>query len=567
MKAKTKIRNESTVFLASLLGILILLNILSVKFFVRGDLTKDNLFTLSKASVSLVENLDDTLVVKGYFTKNLPGRYATLERHVRDLLEEYVQHSGGRMKLAFIDPAGDEEEEKVAKSLGIQKMANPDIEKDQATVKEGYRGISFSYGENTDVIPAVESEAGLEYRVTSLLKKILGKKEEIGFLVGHGEPEIEPPPDPNQQQMMQDPRSKGAYRSLRTSLDIYNYRQINLKTGTGEIPPEIDALVIAGSAEKLEDRELYAIDQFLLKGGAVALFVDGIRVEVQQGQFPGMPPSYKTSVNDANLRDLLEHHGILVGSNLVMDLQSADFAAKCPPIPIPLPRPYPAWPLITSFGEEHPITYRLGSLTLPYSTTVKVTKEARENKKLKAMEIAFSSGNAWADESKSAVVDPCNIVPSNNLESSIPLAAAASGTFTSFFKGKEIPKDARNKDGKELDVNEASVFIEESKSKGRLVVVGSSGLPADEILSYLARIDRRQAINNFTFVQNVLDWMTNEEDLIAVRMKNVADPPVEKGADQAKTFAKYGNIIGIPLAFVLFGLIRWRVRRSRKNSK
>ncbi len=560
MDAKNKKRSESTIFLVSLVGILILLNILSVRFFARGDLTEDGLYTLSGASTSLVSDLNDKLIVKAYFTKNLPGRFATLERHVRDVLEEYAQHSGGKMHIELIDPAGDEEEEKVAKSLGIQKMPNPDIEKDQATVKEGYRGISFSYGENTEVIPAVESPIGLEYQITSLLKKLTGQKTEIGFLVGHGEPEIEPPQEQNQQAMFQDPKSRGAFRNIRTNLDVYNYKQIDLKKGEADIPSSVEALVVVGSREKFTDKELYKIDQFLLNGGAVALFVDGVSIQVQQGQYPGMPPQYNTAVNEPNLREFLEHHGVQLGRNLVMDAQSSDFPAKCPPIPLPLPRPYPAWPLITAFGEDHPMTYRLGSLTLPYTTTVRATKAAQEDSDREVHEIAFSSGNAWTVDGAVAVVDPCSIVASQKLESSIPLAASVKGTFTSFFKGKDLPA---GEGGEKLDLKEAGGFVEKSKSPGRLVVVGSAGLPGDDTIGYLARMDRRQALNNFTFVQNALDWMTNEEDLIAVRMKTVDDPPLGQASEGAKAAAKYGNIIGIPFAFIMFGLIRWRVRRAK----
>jgi len=107
--------------------------------------------------------------------------------------------------------------------------------------------------------------------------------------------------------------------------------------------------------------------------------------------------------------------------------------------------------------------------------------------------------------------------------------------------------------------------MEKSSAPGRLIVVGSAGLPSDDTIGYLARMDRRQAMSNFTFVQNTLDWMTNEEALIAVRMKTVDDPPLTKGSEGAKAAAKYGNIIGIPFIFVVFGLIRWRIRRSKKK--
>ncbi|MDD5309718.1 MAG: GldG family protein [Deltaproteobacteria bacterium] len=566
MRTKTKLKSESALFVAVLFGILVLVNLIGVRFFARADLTRDKIHSLSKASTALVSNLPDKLVVKAYFTKNLPGRYASLERQVRDLLDGYKNRSNGKMQVEFIDPTGDEEAEKVAKSLGIQKMPNPDIDKDQATVKEGYRGISFSFGEKTEVIPAVESPVGLEYDVTTSLKEVLGRKPELGFLVGHGEPEIEPPPDQNQQQMMEDPSKRGAFRSIRQNLTTYVYRQLDLGKGDVEIPSEMSAIVVVGSGSKLDEKELYRLDQFLLSGKSIAFFVSGTNVQTEPPPFPGMPPSYRTSANDTGLAGFLAHHGIKLGDDLVFDAQAADFVSMCQPIPLPFPRPYPAWPLVTQFGKSHPITHRLGSLTFPYVSSVRAADKGGVSAGRQVQEIAFSSGTAWTSSPSSAVVDPCAVKEGSPLESGIPLAAVASGTFTSFWSGKTPPDLTKTADGKPVD-KPAPAFIEKSRAPGRLVVVGSPGLPADEILSYLARSDRRQALGNFTFVQNVLDWMTNDEDLIAVRMKNVDDPPLAKASDTARAFAKYGNIIGIPLAFILFGVIRWRLRSGRGGAK
>ncbi|MCU0660726.1 MAG: GldG family protein [Myxococcota bacterium] len=562
MKSKTKIRTESTVFLLTLVGIVVLVNLLATKAVLRGDLTRDGVFTLSGASTRLVSSLDDKLVVKAYFTENLPGRYATLERQVRDLLEEYAQHSNGKMEVQFIDPASDAKEEEIAKSLGITKQANPDIEKDQATVKEGYRGIAFSYGDKTDAIPAVQSPVGLEYEITTTLKKILGKKSKVGFLNGHEEPQISPPPrsqEEQQQMMMQDPNSRGAYRNVRANLDIYDYKDVNLEQGNQPVPEDVNVLVIAGTQGKLEDKELFQLDQYLMKGGSIVAFVDGVKVDAQAGQFPGMPPQYTTAVNDTNLRDLLKSWGIELGSALVMDAQAADYPAQCPPIPIPIPRPYPAWPLVNSLSESHPATFRVGVITLPYASSVKLTDEAR--KKAGATELAFSSGNSWSAAGGTAEVDPCAVRPPTALESSIPLAAAVKGEFTSYFAGKSLP--AKEGDTAPLTAD----FVDKSTAPGRLLVVGSSGLPMDDIIGLLVRLDRRQAMANFTFVQNALDWSTSEEDLISVRMKNVEDPPLEKKEEGIKTAAKYGNIVGIPALFLLAGLVRWRVRRKSGQAK
>lgn len=562
MKSKTKIRTESAVFLLTLIGILVLVNLLATKIVLRGDLTRDKVYTLSPASTRLVETLDDKLVVKAYFTDNLPGRYATLERQVRDMLEEYAQASGGKMEVKFLDPADDSKEEEIAKSLGITKQANPDIEKDQATVKEGYRGIAFSYGDKTESIPAVESPVGLEYEITTTLKKILGQKSKVGFLVGHGEPEVSPPPrsqEEQQQMMMQDPTSRGAYRNVRANLDIYDYQDVNLEKGAKAVPEDVDVLVISGTRGKLEEKELFQLDQYLMKGGSLVVFMDGVTVDLQAGQFPGMPTTYTTAVNETNVRELLTHYGITVGSSLVMDAQAGDYPAKCPPLPIPIPRPYPAWPLVSSLSEQHPATFRVGVLTLPYAASVKLTDAARQ--KDGAVELAFSSGNSWTAAGGSAEVDPCAIRPPSNLESSIPLAAAIKGDFTSYFSGKPLPTAP----GETAPVS--TDFIDKSTVPGRLLVVGSGGLPQDEIIGLLARMDRRQAMANFVFVQNTLDWATSEEDLIAVRTKNVDDPPLEKKEESVKAAAKYANIVGVPALFLLFGFVRWRVRRKSGGAK
>jgi ABC-2 type transport system permease protein len=564
MNKKFKLRSESIIFILVLVGILVLVNLLSVRFFSRLDLTRDGVFTLSKASISMAKDLDDKLVVKAYFTKNLPGRFASLERHVKDMLDEYKQHSRGQMIVEFIDPDEDEEgdEEETAKNLGIKKMPNPDIEKDQTTIKEGYRGIAFSFGSRTEVIRAVDSPVGLEYQITTVLKKLLGYKSTMGFVIGHGEPLIEPPSESDRPLLPDEKLSRGAYKNLRRNFDLYNYNEVDLKGGTVDIPQDTDALLVVGPTGKYDDKELYKIDQFLLNGGAVAMFISGTNVAIRPSEIPMLPSTFETSRNEAGLVDFLKHHGVEFGTELVFDKQSTNYISKCPPMPLPLPRPYPAWPIITAFDEDHPVAFRLGSLTLPYATPVRISKTVENDPSMKAAELAFSSGNSWAVEGEDAIIEPCGSFESTDLQSGIPVVVALTGDFTSFFDGKDLPVE--QKDDKEEGDRD---FIAKSVKPGRLIVIGSAALPMDESLMYLARIDRRQAHNNLTFIQNVLDWLTSEDDLIAVRMKNVNDPPLEKGSEGAKTTAKWVNIIGVPFVFILFGVVRWRIRAFRKSRR
>ncbi len=94
----------SVVFLS---GILIMFNVIGIRFFIRADLTSAKMYSLSKASKDTVANVEDKILVKAYFSPNLPGNYPAVERYLRDMLEDYRAYSHGHLDYEFIDP-GDE---------------------------------------------------------------------------------------------------------------------------------------------------------------------------------------------------------------------------------------------------------------------------------------------------------------------------------------------------------------------------------------------------------------------------------------------------------------------------
>ena len=98
MEERSKASGENILFYVVLLAILVVANIVGVRLFWRADLTANEQYSLSDASVQVVRNLDDKLVVKAYFTKNLPPPFNATERYVRDLLQEYESRSKGKMK-------------------------------------------------------------------------------------------------------------------------------------------------------------------------------------------------------------------------------------------------------------------------------------------------------------------------------------------------------------------------------------------------------------------------------------------------------------------------------------
>src|SRR5437762_1927694 len=115
-------RQQALLRIGLLLGILIIVNIISLNLFYRIDLTGNKIYTLSKASKDIVGKLDDKLVVKAYFTDNLPAPYNNTRRYLKETLDDYRNYSNGNMQYEIISPSDEAELEKDAQKYGIQPV-------------------------------------------------------------------------------------------------------------------------------------------------------------------------------------------------------------------------------------------------------------------------------------------------------------------------------------------------------------------------------------------------------------------------------------------------------------
>jgi len=173
-------------------GILVLVNIISLRFFKRFDLTSDKIFTLSDASKNLVRGLDDKFLVKAYFTSDLPPEYANNRRFLKDQLDEYRAYSGGNFQYEFIDPSKKEDLEQEAQRYGIPPVQVQVLKQDKLQVQNAYMGLVFLYGDKQERLPVIQTTSNLEYEISSAVKKLTSKElKKIGFLTGQGEPALQ----------------------------------------------------------------------------------------------------------------------------------------------------------------------------------------------------------------------------------------------------------------------------------------------------------------------------------------------------------------------------------------
>ena len=105
----------------------------------------------------------------------------------------------------------------------------------------------------------------------------------------------------------------------------------------------------------------------------------------------------------------------------------------------------------------------------------------------------------------------------------------------------------------------AAIVPEEGSSAGRMVVVGD--------VSFAEGNYTQSNPGNMLFLANAIDWLAQDEALINIRSKNRTPPPLVFESDGLRTVLKWGNLVGVPLLFVLFGLVRVNGRRRRAEAR
>lgn len=496
------------------LTILIVLNFISIRLFFRLDLTKNNVFTLSEASKTLVQSLDDRLTIKAYFTEDLPAPYNNNRRTVLDLLNEYKAFSEGNFHFEFINPEG-EKGEKAAQEEGIPPVQVQVVNDDKLEVKRAYLGLVLLYEDKKEVIPVVQNLASLEYDFSSAIKRLtITKKPKVGYTTGHQETDLS--------------SLRAATQSLSQQYDLV---PVDLSSGQ-PIDQDIASLLVIAPQKPFTDSAKFAIDQFLMKGGKAGFLLNGMSVNLNS-QYRFAQP-VKTG-----LEDLLESFGVRMNSDLIRDAQCSNITVmqQQGPFRFQSQVPFPYLPNISAFNVNNIVVKDLQNVVLYFASSLDTGLALGKN--LKA-EVLMRSSKQSGRQSGFMLIDPMQqYAPTDFAEKGIPLAVAVSGEFQSHFIGKPLTPS-----------------ITKSPAT-RIIVVGDGDFMNDDLAG---------SKGNMVFFQNIVDYLSDESGLITIRSKDVTEPPLEQISDGMKKFLKYGNLVAPPLVIVLYGLMRWRRRTALKKS-
>ena len=484
-----------------IIGILVVLNFFSYNIFYRFDLTQNKDYSLSQASKQSVADLKDIVSLKVYFSVDLPTQFLNLRQTVGDILDEYASYSGGKIRVEFINPKADQTTRQELYLAGIPELQFNALEKDKYQVINGYLGMLIKYGEKAQAIPVIENTKDLEYQITSAIKKVTSAKiAKIAFWQGNGAADAKT-------------EISAAYEKL---ADIYDVSLFNYATEKN-LSNDLDTLIIIGPKEKFKDEELKAIDGFLVRGGSLVILADGVKVE--QG--------LSASKNDTGLNKILEAYGLKLNENLVLDVNNglASFSQGF----VTFTANYPYWPKVikSGFDQNNPAVSRLEGLVLPWASSVEVAPD--KTKELAVSYLAVTSDRALA-AADNFRLDPQAPI-SDGVKGKFNLAVSLAGKFSSAFN----------------NVNSGA---------GRLILAGDSDFIRDGFL--------RNNPDNLLFFQNLVDSLSLGNDLIVIRSKGVTERPLKEISEPVKAAVRYGNIFGLTALVMLFGLIRYFLRRRMR---
>lgn len=503
-----------------LVGIVLLLaNLVSTLFFFRVDLTQEEKYTLSSVTRKQLSSLDDNVLVRVYLTADLPPPYHNYRRDIQDLLEEYHVYSGGKIQFKFVSPSDGPAAEMEATEAGVSPIYIKVVRNDKIQTSKAYAGLAFSYADRSETLPVISSVDRLEYDLTSTIEHLRAREMPVvGLLGGHGCPKPE---------------------SMKTFLDALgkHYRIVSIDlSDTSRSLADLAALLVIGPRFRFAEREKLALDRYIVAGGQVAFFMDGMSLNTQQQVARRL---------DLGLDDMFDSYGWVINNDLVVDKQCEDVGAGRSSAKLTLndEGPNPFYPVIARFDRSNAAVANLPPVVLPYVSSIDVRLSVARG--VNASIVASSSAQSASLTGDSIDVNLVHMLEQVSFgEENIPLAATFEGSFKSAFGGTEGRRVAAASRGTSKN------------PQTRIAVVGGGNFVLDGY---------QQGYHNTTFALNIVDWLVDRTGLGVIRTREVAPPPLDEVSEETRTAVKYFAFIGPPALVILVGLLRMAMNASRRR--
>jgi ABC-type uncharacterized transport system involved in gliding motility auxiliary subunit len=517
--------------LAILLGALVFIgvNMAANAWFrtARVDLTQGGLYTLSPGTKSILGKLKEPVTLRFYYSaeaaKDFPVIQSYAER-VRDLLAEYKARAGGKIRVVEIEPRPFTPEEDEAQAYGLGREAT----RGGDTIYLGLVATNLADGQ--EVIPFFNpaEEARLEYELTTRISRLdtiirprLGLITNLPLDTGTGG-----------LQAAMDGRSQpfAIYELLRQAFDL-----VPLEGGFTSIPSGITTLVIA-HPRPLSEAQLYAIDQFVMRGGRVIAFVDPLsEVSRTANEATGEPLEGSTFSSDLAL---LRSWGVAYSPDLtLLDRGAAgQVSTGDPRNPV---ADYVLWPQYRSanFSDADVVTAALIGAQDPLNFASAGILKPREGATTTFTPMVTSSADAMTVETRAldSAIDPGAAMPETLLRrflasgETYTVAARITGPVKSLYPDGPPPPTAADDGTPAPPPPSASAHLAET-ANANIIVVADSDLFDDRLWigvgqDAAGRQAAREIALNGAFIAGAAEQMLGNDDLLSLRARRSSQRP------------------------------------------
>jgi ABC-2 type transport system permease protein len=547
------------------LVLLIGINWLASRLHYRVDFTNEKRFTLSAPTRKLLAQLDAPITVDVFLKGSLNSGFTSLSKTTEDMLDEFREIAGSNFQYHFINPAEPVEDTEVSFGDTLNAMGLTPINL-TSQVKDGQQQqLVYPYAlvrYNDQVLPVSlyegtkafitqselnSAEALLEYKFANALTKLTQpQKPMIAYASGQGEV------------------SGDASYDLVENVLRPNYNLFTLDLNKGAVIPDTFKLLLIVKPKTAFSAEAkLKIDQFVMRGGRLLLFVDKLEAEMDSLRSKNEVVAYDRGLE---LDDLLFKYGVRINNDLLMDLQ-CDFL----PFAVNGKDQYEFlhwnyFPLFES-RSNHVITKGLGLVSGRFVNTI----DTVEAEGIRKTVLLASSPNARTIATPALISGAENVnAPEDSKfkQANLPAAVLLEGRFRSLYRNRatEAMLDSLRAGG--------AMFQSECLNDNKIIVVADGDMVLN---AFVKQQPIPMGMNPFTvgsqyeyqfannaFLQNCLDYLLDNNGLSAAKAKDYSlrllDP---KKVNTQKTGWILLNIVAPVLLVIVFGIGYnwWRKRR------
>ena len=481
----------------------------------RADLTENRLYTLAPGTLNILKSLDEPINLYFYFSRAAgeeAPRLNTYATRVREMLEEMAARAGGKIRLQSIDPEPFSEDEDRAAELGLQAVP---LGRGSETFYFGLAGTNSTDGRAAIELFNPDQEEFLEYDIAKLVVELARpKKPVIGLLTTL-------PMSTDFNPMTGQMRDPWAVMSQLEQL----FTVRTLSNEAVSIDADIEVLVLVHPKE-LSQATLYAIDQFILRGGRALIFVDPQSEADPAGQQPGNPYAAMGANRSSTLEPLLKAWGIEFNPRQVIgDLQRALMVGG---MGGGEPQRHIAFLGLdrSNLNEKDVITAALDSINVATTGSIRLAQGSALT--LEPLVQTSALAAALPVERFAMLFDPASLRDGfQPTGERYVIAARLSGKLRSAFpEGRPAGETPAVPLAQQPDV------LKESAQAVNLVLVADTDLLTDMLWvrseSFFGQRFAQAIANNGDLVLNAVDNLTGNSDLISIRGRASFVRPFER---------------------------------------